>query len=147
VAPDELGVEHVKLRPCFHGVVHFVLLLPYLMVLNLVTESLGLIFALSDHSHRLINQLAPLQHPLTNILSAVGALSPPQQTFRNALLAERVPTHCRLALDNQVHADRALEALNLTEAFQRHFEFGKRFAISFPLGGADIWLLGLGGPN
>jgi hypothetical protein len=90
-------------------------LLPYFVVLNLIIEPIQLLLADSDSLNRLINHRVILKELLPDVLSAVGTLTSPQQTLIDALFTERVPTHCCLARNDQVHADRALQALHVSE--------------------------------
>lgn len=113
------------------------------MVLNLLIESFCILIALSYSFDSLIDDAVVLEDPLPNILSAVGALAHSQQTLMDALLAERVPTYSGLTSHDQVHADRALQTLNIFEILSENLMgFGERFELSlFGFRFWNFWIL------
>ena len=68
--------------------------------------------------NRLVNEIRLLAAPLPDFLAAVRALLFAKQAFFDAHLAERVAADCSSAVQYEVHADGALEAVDAAEQFE-----------------------------
>lgn len=105
VAPDIFGVEYVYLGARFDRGNHFMLVQPFLVILNLVTQPGTVILTLCNNNDSLVNDLRLLQDPLSDIFSTVGALFASHKTLTDALFAETVPTDRCLTRNYQVHTN------------------------------------------
>lgn len=68
--------------------------------------------------NRLVNEIRLLAAPLPDFLAAVGALLFAKQAFFDAHLAERVAADCSSAVQYEVHANGALEAVDAAKQFE-----------------------------
>lgn len=74
--------------------------------------------ACNKKDNRLVNEIGLLAAPLSDFLAAVGALLFAKQAFFDAHLAEGVTADCSSAVQYEVHANGALEAVDAAKQFE-----------------------------
>uniref|UniRef100_A0A7S3FX83 Uncharacterized protein n=1 Tax=Strombidium rassoulzadegani TaxID=1082188 RepID=A0A7S3FX83_9SPIT len=120
LAPDKLGIHEVDLVPRLH-LEDDMAVEPLAILLRALAPALELILAAQillglDHQFdRVVDLERGVEHLPPDVLPALRALLAPHQALTNALVAERVAASRRSAPNDQVHADRARQSLDLLE--------------------------------